>query len=500
MQRRFLSIWFRYLVTDWQTLRSPSLKGCPFAFAKPERGRKIITAINPEAAAEGVTLNMNVADAKAIFPNLEIIDTKPGREARLLKGLGEWCVRYAPIVAVDLPDGLILEITGCAHLWGGEASYLEEIESRLHSKGYHTQAAIADTVGAAWAKARFDNTAPVVESGMQAHALLNFPPASLRLEPQVIERLHKLGLTKVHSFINMPHSALKRRFGDDLIKRIRQALGQEEEYLEPISIPEPFQERLPCLEPIRTAVGIEVAILRMLESLCERLQKEGKGLRKAIMTCYRVDGKIEQVSIGTSKASNHTPHLFKLLELHISTIRPGFGIELFTLDATQVEDAPITQEALWAGKQGLNNQEVAELLDRLAGKLGANVIHRYLPDEHYWPERSIKLASALDEQPATAWVKDRPRPTMLLKTPVVIEVTAPVPDYPPMSFRYQDKVHYVRKSDGPERIEREWWADAGEHRDYYQVEDDLGQRYWIFRSGHYGSDTPSQWYLHGFFA
>ena len=500
MQRRFLSIWFRYLITDWQTLRMPSLKGSPFAFARPERGRKIITAINPEAEAEGVSPNMNVADAKAIFPNLEIIDAKPGREARLLKGLGEWCIRYAPIVAVDLPDGLILEISGCAHLWGGEAAYLKEIVSRLQSKGYYTQAGISDTIGSAWAIARFSKRTPIIEPGLQADALLSLPPACLRLEAPVLERLHKLGLTKVQSFINMPHTALRRRFGEALIQRLRQALGQEEEYIQPIYIPEPFQERLPCLEPIRTAAGIEVAITRLLEAMCDRLQKEGKGLRKAIMKCYRVDGKIEQVSIGTSKASNHSLHLFKLLELHISSIRPDFGIELFLLEATQVEDAAMPQEALWAGKQGLKNKELAELLDRLAGKLGADTIHRYLPDEHYWPERSIKLASSLDEQPATSWVKDRPRPTLLLKQPVLIEVTAPVPDYPPMSFRYLDKVHYVGKSDGPERIEREWWSDAGEHRDYYQVEDKLGQRYWIFRSGHYGSDIPSQWFLHGFFA
>lgn len=498
--RRYLSIWFRYLLTDWQTIRRPDLAGKPFAFAVPERGRKIISAINPAAEAEGVLTGMNVADAKAIFPGLEIIDAKPGREAKLLKGLGEWCIRYAPIVAANQPDGLILDITGCAHLWAGEAAYLKEIVTRLESKGYYARAAIADTIGTAWAIARFGRTKPIIESGAEADALLNLSPIALRLETPVLERLHKLGLTTIQSFIGMPRQALRRRFGEGLLQKLSQALGQEVEYIQAIQPPEPFQERLPCLEPIRTAAGIEVAISRLLDPLCERLQKEGKGLRKAVLKCFRVDGKMEQVGIGTSKASNHAQHLYKLFELHISSIKPAFGIELFLLEATQVEDAPLTQEALWAGKQGLKKQELAELLDRLAGKVGANAIHRYLPAEHYWPERSIKLATSLEERPATKWIKDRPRPTLLLKQPVLIEVTAPVPDYPPMSFRYQDKVHYIEKSDGPERIEREWWADKGEHRDYYQVEDKLGQRYWLFRLGHYGSDTPSQWFLHGFFA
>ena len=498
--QRYLSIWFRYMTTDWQTIRRPDLAGKPFAFAVPERGRKIISAINPAAEAEGVLTGMNVADAKAIFPALEIIDAKPGRNAKLLKGLGEWCIRYAPIVAVDQPDGLILNITGCAHLWNGEAAYLKEIVTRFERKGYHVRGAIADTIGTAWAIARFGRAQPIIESGLEREALISLPPAALRLEQQVLDRLQKLGLTRIQSFISIPKQALRRRFGAELLQRLQQALGQEEEYIRAIQLPEAFQERLPCLEPIRNAAGIEVAISRLLDALCERLQKDGKGLRKALLKCFRVDGKIEQIGIGTSKASNHTEHLYKLFELHISSIRPDFGIELFIMEATQVEDAPLTQEALWAGKQGLKNQEIAELLDRLAGKVGANAIHRYLPAEHYWPERSIKLATSLEQKPSTQWVKDRPRPTLLLKEPVLIEVTAPVPDYPPMSFRYQDKVHYIEKSDGPERIEREWWADEGAHRDYYQVEDNLGQRYWLFRSGHYESGRPSQWFLHGFFA
>lgn len=496
--QRFLSIWFRYLTTDWQTLRRPELAEVPFAFAIPERGRKVITALNALAEDEGISPGMAVADARALVPGLEVLDERPGRNAKLLKGLGEWCIRYSPLVAVDLPNGLILDISGCAHLWGGEAGYLKEIVSRLKSKGYQVKAAIADTMGTAWAVARFGTAGHIVASGKSAEALMSLPAAALRLEPAVLQRLNKLGLHKIQSFISMPGSALRRRFGEALLLRLRQALGQELEYLQPLQVPEPYQERLPCLEPIRTATGIEIAIRRLLEVLCERLQKEGKGMRTAILKCYRVDGKLCQVEIGTNRASNHVEHLYKLFALKISGIRPGLGIELFTLDASMIEEAPLVQEALWAGSPGLEDQELAELLDRLAVKIGGNKIHRYLPAEHYWPERSIQQASSLTEKPATHWRTDRPRPTLLLSRPAHIEVTAPVPDYPPMSFRYQGKVHYIRKADGPERIEREWWLDQGEHRDYYQVEDDAGHRYWLFRSGHYGDDP--QWFIHGFFA
>lgn len=500
MQKRFVTIWFRHLTTDWLILRRPELKVVPFVFAVPDHGRKVITAANALAEAQGIQPGMPVADAKAMIPDLEIIDGKPARAANLLKALGEWCIRYTPLVAVDLPDGLILDISGCAHLWGGERAYLKEIVTRLRSSGYDVRAAITDTIGSAWAIARYGRVSPIIESGGQAMALLPLPAAALRLEPAILARLQKLGLYQVGSFISMPRSVLRRRFGEGLLLRLAQALGQAEEYITPLQVPEPFQERLPCMEPIRTATGIEIAIKRLLGTLCQRLQQEEKGIRTAILKCYRVDGRIEQVEIGTNRATYHTGHLFKLFQLKISSITPALGIELFILEAMKVEDAAISQEALWAEDAGLDDEGVAELLDRISAKVGSGTIHRYLPDEHYWPERSIKAAPTLQEQATTTWRCDRPRPVRLLARPEAVEVTAPIPDYPPLSFRYKGKAHHIRKADGPERIEREWWLEGGEHRDYYIVEDENGQRYWLFRSGHYSADVMKQWFLHGFFA
>lgn len=500
MQKRFATIWFRHLTTDWQTLRRPELKEVPFVFAIPDHGRKVITAANTLAETQGVFVGMLVADARAIVPDLEVLDEKVGRTEKLLKGLGEWCIRYTPIVATDFPDGLILDCSGCAHLWGGERTYLKEIITRLHGFGYDVRAAIADTIGTAWAISRFGKITPIIESGEQAPALLALPAAALRLEPTILTRLQKLGLYTIGSFITMPRSVLRRRFGEGLLVRLAQAIGNAEEYIEPLKISELFQERLPCMEPIRTAVGIEIGIQRMLETLCLRLQQEGKGIRTATLTCYRVDGKVQQVAIGTNRASHHIGHLFKLFELKISSIKPALGIELFVLEAQQVEDVPLSQEALWAEKPGLDDEAITEMLDRISAKVGAGTIHRYLPEEHHWPERSIKTAQTLQEPPTTTWRIHKPRPVRLLAKPEPVDVTVPIPDYPPLLFRYKGKAHHIRKADGPERIEREWWLDAGEHRDYYNVEDENGQRYWLFRLGHYSSNGLKQWFIHGFFA
>ncbi len=495
-----MSIWFRYLKTDWLIRRQPGLKEVPFVISKPEHGRMVVTDANILAQKQGVDTGMALADARAIIPYLKFFDDEPGRQSKLLNGFAEWFIRYTPVVAIDMPDGLILDVTGCTHLWGGEKQYLTEINNRLKKFGYSSRAAITDTIGAAWAIARYSNNAFIIGTGHQETALLSLPSSALRLEFEITERLEKLGLRKISQFISMSRSALRRRFGQQILKRLDQVLGHEEESIQPIHAVVPYQERLPCLEPIVTASGIEIALQQLLDNLCKRLTQEEKGLRMAVFKCYRVDGKIEQINIGTNRPSCNGRHLFKLFEDKISTIEPALGIELFILEAPKVEELSTLQEKLFESNAGLDDIGLAELLDRIGGKIGADNIHRYVPDEHYWPERSYKLAATLDEKLQTAWKIDRPRPLQLLSSPEPIEVTAPVPDYPPMLFRYKGKLHKIIRSDGPERIEQEWWLQQGQLRDYYYVEDEEGCRYWLFRSGHYDEDKSYNWFMHGFFA
>ena len=497
MSKRFVSIWFRYLTTDWFTQRQPQLANTPFVLRASSHGRMVVTAANALSETQGIYPGMALADARAIIPALQVVDDKPELIDKLLKKIAEWCIRFTPFAAIDPPFGIILEVTGCTHLWGGDELFLNDIISRLKTKGYHVRAAIADTIGAAWAVARFGKETRVPPD-QHADALLSLPSVALRLEAETIECLHKLGLRQIKDFITMPRPALRRRFGNHIITRLNQALGLEEEIIQPVHPVEPYQERLPCMEPIVTATGIEIALQRLLETLCQRLQKEQKGLRLATLTCYRADGKIEQIQIATSSPSYNVKHLFKLFELKIGTIEPDLGIELFVLVAPVVEPHVPLQQKLWEAMWALDNVQLSELIDRIVGKVGSNAIHRFLPDEHYWPERSIKKASSIGEQKTTEWRLDKPRPLQLFANPVKIEVTAPVPDYPPMNFRYKGKLHKIKRADGPERIEQEWWIEDGQHRDYYAVEDEEGCRYWLFRSGHY--DENYQWFMHGVFA
>ena len=513
MAKRYVAIWFRYLATDWMVRRRSLLKDVPFVFAAPVHGRMTIIAANKKAEMNGISAGGPVAGAKAVEPLLQVFDARPGLEEKLLRKLAEWCICFTPVVAVDGPDGLTLDASGCAHLWGGEQAYVNEIVLKLKTAGFDVRAAMADTIGAAWAVARFGggegvhlhpvvllSEAIVVPMGEQSAALLPLPPAALRPDEAVLQKLQKLGFHRIAAFAGMPKAMLRRRFGEDLLLKLSQALGQTEEFIIPIYINPPYQERLQCLEPVRTAAGIGIAIQRLLEALCKRLENEGKGLRKAVLKCFRVDGETVETGIAVGRASHHAEHLYKLFGLKIPLIEPALGIELFVMEAPQVEDAVHQQEKLWTSGPGLEDAAVAELLDRIAGRAGADAVLRFLPDEHYWPERSVTRALSLNDKPATGWRLHRPRPVLLLPHPEEIEVTAPIPDYPPMLFRYRGRLHEIKKSDGPERIEREWWLDGGEHRDYYTVEDAQGGRYWLFRSGHYNETQLRKWFIHGFFA
>jgi protein ImuB len=503
MPIRFVSIWFPNLATDHQIRVRPELYGLEFALSAPERGRIVVTAVSAEAGALGIETGMVVADARAILPSLIVLDDEAEVTLQALQALAEWCLRYTPTVALHEPDGLILDVTGCAYLWGGERAYINDLVTKLDHAGYTIRAAMADTIGSAWAHAHFGRPGTIIPQGEQQNALLKLPPAALRLPPETLEKMQKLGFYHISNFIQIPARMLRRRFGEDLPDKLNKALGYSQEFIEPIRQAIPYQERLPALEPIVTATGIEIALQKLLEMLCGRLVKEGKGLRKGILSCFRVDGKVQQIDIVTNRASHHVKHLFRLFELKIKTIAPGFGIELFLLEAPEVEDMNVTQETMWDTTCGFENTVITELLDTVTGRTGIDTVHRYLPDEHHWPERSVKMVASLREKPKTDWRTDRQRPVFLLPKPESIEVTAPVPDYPPTIFRYKGKVHYVDKSEGPERIEQEWWLEQGFFRDYYTVEDREGRRYWVFRLGPYSEEKEKElpdWFIHGFFA
>lgn len=499
MTRRYVSLWFPYLVTDWFTRRHPELATTPFVMTARQRGRLAIVRANPVAERAGIRAGMALPDARTILPDIETFDDKPNFSQKLLDVLADWSIRFTPTVQIDGEDGLLFAITGCAHLRGGEYPYLKDIVVRLRTAGYQVRGAMADTIGCAWAVARFGKNQPLIPAGKTADGLARLPPAALRISDGSVERLRALGIRTVSELTVIPRAALGRRFGQEMLLRLSQALGEMPETLTPKRQAEAYEETLVSPDGIATAAGIAEALHQLLDQLCARLEHEGKGVRTLRLEGHRLDGVIEAIGIGTSRPCRRSAHLFKLFQNKLDKIEPALGIELFILSAQNVETVSAEQEDVL--EQGAPEADAfPQLLDRISNRMGFNTLSRFMPLERHWPERSYARTASHDQMPSASWNVTRLRPIKLITPPEPVEVAAPVPDYPPLFFLHRGKRHRIKRADGPERIEREWWLEGGEPRDYFRVEDDDGARYWLFRLGHYKQDEPARWFLHGIFA
>jgi len=441
---------------------------------------------------------MPLADARAIDPGLVVAAADPAGDAAALARVASWCGRWSPWTAPVPPDGIALDVSGSAHLQGGEEELLAEAVERLGKLGIAAQAAIAPSAGAAWALARFGGARTVVvpPDGTRA-ALAGLPVAALRLMPETVEMLTRLGLRHVGDLYPLPRPALVLRFGEGLALRLDQALGARAEPLSPLPPPPTRFARRRFAEPIATPDDIRAATALLLDALCCRLAEESTGARRLALTLHRVDGGACVVEIGTARAAREPRHLLRLFDERLGTIDPGLGIEDMMLAATLAEPQGATQLAL--DRTAAAGDALPALIDRLTARLGAGAVRRPLLVESHWPERAVRLAVPLD--PArNAIHPDRPRPVRFLPEPEPVEAVAPVPDDPPLLFRWRKVMHRVRRAEGPERIAGEWWRGAKELRDYYRVEDEDGRRFWLYRAGLYRADKPARWYLHGVFA
>lgn len=529
--------------------------------------RLLVDAVDAVAAAAGLTPGMPLADARALEPSLVAVDADPAADARALDDLADWCGRYTPWVAperdiVQGAGGIWLDVTGCAHLVGGEAALLDQLIARLAGFGYTARGALADAPGAAWALARF--AAPGVSAYIQPpeqarSALADLPIAGLRLAPATVDDLERFGLRRIGMVVDLARGPLVARFGPLLARRLDQALGA---LREPISPRRPVPEQRVhrgFAEPIATLEAVTAATRGLLAELCADLARQSRGVRRLELAVWRLDGAVRRLPVGTHRATHAPDHLFRLLGEHLDKLDVTLGIEVMTLAATATEPLAPTQLALptaappanhlhFAGAtpspprgegQGegasspakrlhlarrpphqrekgapanhlhsAGDGDIAPLLDRLTNRLGAKRVLKPVPRPSHVPERAQSLLPLLDAPPAPAAEPAesfRPkvqRPPRLLARPEPIEATALMPDDPPRQFSWRGRTHRVRRAEGPERIAPEWWRKDAATRDYYRVEDTDGKRFWVYRDGLYGvpAETTPRWYLHGLFA
>jgi protein ImuB len=501
---RILCAWSPgWRIANWRRRNPSDSQPSPFGLIETVRAVRRLGAVDEQAMRQGLYVTQKATDAMALVSGLTTAEAEPEADAAALEALADWCVRFSPAVALDAPDGLFLDIAGVSHLWGGEAAMLDDLLARLAENGLPFRGTVADTPGAAWALTHFGGDRIIAPPGGQAELLAPLPPQALRLDEAAAEQIGRLGLKHIGQLMDIPRGPLARRFGQAVLDRLDQALGRSREALTFRRPATPWFARIAFFEPISAPEDMARVAADICAKLCARLEAEGQGARRFDLAWHRVDGKAIPVSVGLARPGRDATRIAKLFAPKLDYVDPGFGIDVATLEAREVEPLSARQARLDAALEAAQHEGVAALVDRLANRLGEAGVWRAQAVESHVPERAVRRGPALSI--AGGWDREAPRPLRLFRRPEPVEqVIALLPDDPPVRFRWRGRQHTVARAEGPERIGAEWWRDeiddirVGHVRDYYRVEDETGCRFWLFRAGLYEDAVP-KWWLHGLF-
>lgn len=549
-ERRILSLWFPRLGVDCLIRRQPMLADQPLIVVQEQKNMQVVSSLSAAAQTQGIYVGQPVRDAYAMCPGLLSHARSAVGEQKFLEALQRWASKFSPWVALEDQDALVVDLTGCAHLFGGEAALMQVVEDDCNELGLSVLMGLADTRGAAWALARFAglsvesdrsgdaidqearatrsrsgkrrhwtkggaapvrrsktlDTARIAPPGQTYSALSTLPIAALRLDPELIAQLGRLGLRRVGDLLGQPRAALARRFGRGLVLRLDQAMGSAPEPVSPAKMPDHFAVRMTLPEPIGLTEDVLVGLDRLLPRLCKSLKEKGKGARQVALHAYRSDHSVEVIEVGLARPSFDPQRLRPLLEMKIDSIDAGFGIDMLRLVATRVEPLYEADAAghIQAGEAVRDRLNKANALDDLMGRLGARVgleaIRRLHPASSHIPEKAHKVMAAAWSEP-----HDGPWPPPSNPRPMVMWHPEPVhaPAIPrlPETFRWRGQDLARLRALGPERIAPEWWLDDPNWRtgtrDYWVTDTTDGQRLWLFFA--HGGAMSRGWFCQGSF-
>ena len=500
--KRVLSIWLPHLAVERWARSSDFGPDDPVVFTVEGTHGPIIHAVTRPAAERGARAGARLTDARALDPSLLVVPADPEGDAALVERLARWAGRWSPLVEVDGESSLRLDVTGVAHLFGGEAELVADVQTRFAIAGLSTRVAIAPTTAAAWALAHFGKAAAVICGKDTGAKLADLPVAALRLPAEATQTLQRLGLKTIGTLAGIERRSLARRFreADNPVDALDRALGRKPEPLTAVFTARPPRALLKLEEPVTHPEAPTQALERLIPDLVHQLQRRHLGVRRLALIGFRVDGSIDVASVATSIPSREPKHLQRLIADKAAALDPGFGFDAFALQADWSEGLASAQESLVDDPSG--TREVARLIDRLSVKLGPDKVRRPQSFESHLPERASGWRPALDKVDPVktpAWQ----RPQRLLDRPEAIAVVYATPEGVPRRFVWRRAVHDIARVEGPERIAPEWWRQpsTARLRDYYRVEDQAGRRYWIYREGVIGDGRGGlpEWYMHGLF-
>lgn len=512
--RRILGMWLPRLSTDrlkrrWARAGIPDKK--PLVLVAKLDNAMRLAAVDTDAARHGLRPGMALADARAMIPTLAVHDADERADAALLGHIADWCERYSPLVALDSPDGLLIDATGVAHLFGGEKEMLEEVRRAIAAQGFAVQLAFASTAAAAAALARH---APgcIAAPGEDSQHIAPLPVDALAADPLILHGLRRAGLKTVGQAAARGRGELAARFGQGFVTLLDRTLGKAAHPISPRTPMPDVMAECRFSEPVTSDGVVAATLLSLAQSLRDVLEKRGTGARRLAAAFFRADGKMRRIAVETARPTREPAVIARLFHERLASLADpldaGFGFDLIRLSASLTE--PITIKIESFDTREMERKEIAFLIDRLAARFGSTRILRFHPQDTHIPEAAaVTLPAQRFVAGKTDWMKRRApgeaplRPLRLFEKPEPIEVVAEVPDGPPVRFRWRRALHVVAHAEGPERIAMEWWRtdEAKPTRDYFRIEDDQGRRFWLYRAGLYGRETGSPcWFMHGLFA
>ncbi len=462
----------------------------------------------PRARRLGLLPGLAFADARARVPDLDVVEDDPEADGALMDKLTEWCDRYTPVLAPDPDHGLILEISGSTHLFGGEKALMADLARRMKAAGLRVRTALAGTPQAARALCRF-GPGGIVPPGEERELLAGLPVSALEMDRDTTQAMGRAGLATLADLAERPRKPLAARFSSALTWKLAQVLGEVDQPIIPLRPAPDFVVEMRFADPLGLKDDIDAALGTLCAELCRKLEHQGQGGRHFEVSFFRADGAVRRLEVISGQPLRVPGTLARLIDMRLGALAdpldPGFGFDMIRLSALSRDGAPPAQERL--DGEGSAEQDVQDLLDRLCARFGADAVRSFVFTGSHLPERAAKTTSTI-EAPGREKGKDSPtakvglRPLLLLTPPEPIEVIAEIPHGPPRRFRWRKVLYDVALVEGPERIAPEWWRETRDRlsRDYFRVEDQKGYRFWLFRYGIYDREPQSgRWFMHGLF-
>ena len=481
----------------------------PLVVAGRANNALYVYALNVAASRQGIYRGQPLANARAMIQNLKIVPADEKADADLLERIADWCDRFTPLVTLDPPHGLLLDITGVAHLFGGEEAMLALVRAKIAAQGFAVQGAIAGTCLAARALARHAKNT-IAPPGENARLLAPLPVAALDCGEDIMRAFRRAGLKTIAQVAERGRAELASRFGANFVTRLNVMLGAEEKPLAPRRPLPDFRVEQRFAEPVITKEVIAASLYALAVSLSGMLERDGQGLRHLEAFFFRADGKVERIAVKTGAPLRDADVMLRLLNERLDALAdpldPGFGFDVIRLEASFTEENRIVTTSFDDNEN--SNWQIAFLVDRLAARFGEHRVQRFVAQDTHIPEAQSVAIPAQDHDFDGTWVRRRKesdpplRPLRLLEKPE--EISAPlfmVPEGAPRRFRWRKADFHVVRAEGPERIAMEWWKKNGLTRDYFRVESERGLRFWLYRDGLQREVGPHpRWYLQGIFA